>query len=480
MTRTQAMSRRSIPAAAAVVLAITAGIMLPGCSRDDPLKSDPRWQSVNQQVAEKWGKGIDELPEVELVIISPHNQNIENEFEAAFAFHYALQAGKRVRIQWRDVGGGASRILEHLRNLYKRTDSAGMDVVFGGGEDNFEKMGEEGILQKMQIPESFTENVPSPFGGLHMYDPNSRWAGAAVSGFGFLYNREVLDEHGIAPPKQWDDLADDRFVDFVALADPSKSGSAAAAYEMIVQSAEDWPDGWAKLLSILGNAKKFYDGASGAADAVLNEAPVAACIDFYGVMRVHKYPETLVYVSPAGQTAYSPDPIGILKNPPHPELAQAFVDFVLSLEGQGLWGNRVGTKHGPVAEPLHRQPIRRDAYTAYGDRLLGGVESPYKAGNEMTLDIPMRKVRFGVLKYLVRAAAVDNAGPLKQAKAAIVAAEGQDRARLEQRLYELPPNVRTREQIADIAERLRDPVEAEKITTAWHRFFREKYETIAR
>jgi hypothetical protein len=156
------------------------------------------------------------------------------------------------------------------------------------------------------------------------------------------------------------------------------------------------------------------------------------------------------------------------------------VDFVLSLEGQGLWGNRVGTEHGPVAEPLHRQPIRRDAYTAYADQLLGGVENPYKAGNEMTLDIPMRKVRFGVLKYLVRAAAVDNAAALKQAKAAIVAAEGQGRARLEQQLYELPPNVRTREQIADIAERLRDPVEAEKITTAWHRFFRGKYESIAR
>ena len=42
----------------------------------------------------------------------------------------------------------------------------------------------------------------------------------------------------------------------------------------------------------------------------------------------------LVYVSPTGQTAFSPDPIAILKNPPHPKLAQQFVDFMTSEQAQ--------------------------------------------------------------------------------------------------------------------------------------------------
>jgi ABC-type glycerol-3-phosphate transport system substrate-binding protein len=249
------------------------------------------------------------------------------------------------------------------------------------------------------------------------------------------------------------------------------------AYEMIVQSADDWPSGWAKLLSILSNGKQFYDGASSAADAVIAEAPVATCIDFYGAMRVARYPDDLVYVSPAGQTAFNPDPIGILKNPPHPELAQRFVDFVLSPRGQALWAVRPGEPDGPVQYDLMRQPIRRDVYTVYAKDLSPWISDPYQAGQEMHLDVAMQKIRFGVLCKLVRAAAIDNAKGIKKAKAKLIETHFEP-GRLAE-FVALPENLRTTEQIRQASEGLSEATTAELLSTGWQRFFRDKYERVA-
>lgn len=462
------------------ILAILAGGLLPACDQGDSgRRAADRRERYDQQIRRKYGKGLDELPTVQLVVISPHNQNIEEEFAEAFSLRHALQHGEKVEVDYRDVGGGSNQILEYLRNVYGRAETAEIDVVWGGGEQVFMDLAEEGILQPMELPKGYVENTPVVFGGLEMYDTEGLWAGTAVSGFGFIYNRDLLRQLGIEEPTHWEDLGAAEFLDLVALADPMKSGSAATAYEIIVQSADDWPSGWARLLSILGNSKKFYDGASQAADApVVGEAPVATCIDFYGAERVAEYPDSLVYVSPEGQTAFNPDPIAILKNPPHPGLAQRFIDFVLSLEGQALWAVQAGAEGGPVSNPLSRQPIRKDVYTEFAGRLSPWVVNPYGEGNEMQIDTELKNIRFGVLRHLVRAAAINNARGLRAAKRTLV-----ERGLPEDLVTEfnaLPPDLRTREDIIETARKLRDETAAEQMTTGWQEFFRQKYERIAR
>ena len=414
-----------------------------------------------------------------LVLISPHNTDIEQAFEKAFAAKYLAETGRTVVFEWRDVGGGGSKILEYLRNVYGRADTAQIDIVWGGGEDPFMKMADEGILQKMQIPAGAQENIPARLAGLPLYDKDGYWCGAALGGFGFIYNDDLLQQLGVAPPTLWQDLGADRFFDRVALADPMKSSSVAAANENIVQSAEDWPAGWKRLMSILGNAKKYYNGASDAANAVINEVPVATCIDFYGYMRVFKYPKKLTYVSPAGQTVYTPDPIAILKNAPHPELAQKFVDFVLSEQGQALWCLPPGHADGPEGEPLFRMPIRKDVYAKYAGEMVKGISNPYDQQGELQVDIDMREVRYGLLKHLVKAAAVDNLDLIQQAKKKLI--DAGHPAEMEAIFYKLPEDVRTREQIADLAGKLNDDVQRELITSRWREFFAGQYrEVLAR
>ena len=460
-------------AGAVAVWVALAGI---GCNRSTE-RANPQAAAQAEAIVERWERRWDELPTVKLVAISPHNTNIQNEYEWAFSVHHALKYGQAVDIEWRDVGGGGSAIMTYLRNVYAGADSSDIDVLWGGGEYMFARMAKEGVLQPMVISEDVERNIPAVFGGVQMRDPDGLWCGSAVSGFGFLCNRPVLGQLGIDTPELWDDLADPRMFGQVCLADPTQSGSAAAAYEMIVQSAPDWPSGWAKLLAVLSNAWRFEGSAGAAAKTpAWGAAAVATCIDFYGGNIAAEAPEDLIYVSPRGQTAFTPDPIGILKGAPNRELAQRFVDFVLSTRGQALFGLPVGAADGPARTALGRQPIRRDVYEIYAGKLSPGLVVPYQAGNEMALDVEIRGVRFGVLKQLVRAAAIDNLNDMRAAQRALIDHPSP------QRLAEfnrLPDNVATVEGIVDVAGKLRDPTEAERIISAWQEFFRNKYRRIA-
>ncbi len=462
-----------------MILILVAVAALWSCGKTVEAPLSPHEAEADKAVRQKYGKSLAELPEVKLVAISPHNTDIENEYESAFSLHHAVEYGERVTIEWRDVGGGSSAILHHLRNVYENSGHSGIDIVWGGGDFNFTKMADEGILQGMNIGPEILENIPASFGGLDMYDSQNRWCGSAVSGFGLFYNRPLLERIKLPEPSQWEDLGSPGLYNLVGLADPMQSGSAAASYEMIVQSGGTWQAGWAKLLSILGNTKKFYAGAGDAAEALPSgEVAITTCIDFYGTNRVAKYPDTLVYISPKGQTAFNPDPIAILKNPPNPALAQRMVDFVLSQRGQALWALPLGHPDGPSRVSLGRQPIRGDVYAKYEGKLSPMIVNPYAVGQGMVVDSELWSISYGLLRQLVWAAAVKNLDDLKAAKKKLMDT-GFEPERL--KLFtSLPENVARRDAVRKTGKLLRDKKRQDIIVTDWIEYFRDKYRRVAK
>ncbi len=460
-----------------IVMVIILLFLFTGCGdREKPAEKKVQ-SKLDKVLITKYGKAYNDLPSVKLVIISPHNRDIQKEYERAFSIYHATEFGKRVEIEWRDVGGGSTAILNHLRNIYGSSDTSGMDIVWGGGDFNFKKMAEEGILQKMRISDDVLKNIPYTFSGLNMYDKEKRWCGSAISGFGILFNVPLLKQLNVTPPARWEDLGEKRYFGLIGLADPTQSGSAAASYEMIVQSAESWQAGWARLLSILGNSRRIYAGAGDAAEALPSgEVAVASCIDYYGINRVIKYPGTLKYISPKGETAFNPDPIAILKNPPNPEVAQRMVDFVLSIKGQALWALPAGDPDGPLEASLGRLPIRKDVYEIYSGRLMPEITNPYDFGQSMDINTGIWNASYGLLRQLVWAAAVRNPGGLKAAKQKLI--ESNFDEGLVKEFNTLPPNVSTVEKVAETAELLRDAKESDIIVTDWIRFFKEKYDRI--
>jgi spermidine/putrescine-binding protein len=117
------------------------------------------------------------------------------------------------------------------------------------------------------------------------------------------------------------------------------------------------------------------------------------------------------YFDPPGATAATPDVISVLANGENGDLADAFVAYVLSEEGQTLWGVR-GDARQPAGRSLYHYPIAEIVYEQYADHLC--VErNPLKEDFGLRYD-PAAAERLGrLVQHLVAAACGQNHIPLQ-------------------------------------------------------------------
>jgi ABC-type Fe3+ transport system substrate-binding protein len=276
----------------------------------------------------------------------------------------------------------------------------GIDLFFGGGSPDFTKQARAGRLVDSGLgalhPEWFSSgDLPLSFRGEPFSDPGRLWYGAVLSSFGIVFNRDALRRIGFErEPSEWSDLADPRFFGQIGLCDPTKSGSITVAFENVIQqqmhrrldriraeqpglspaaasglaARQGWVDALRLLQKVGANARYFTDTSQKPPiDVAAGDCAAGMCIDFYGTeqqeaVRRRGGGDRVGYVSPEGGAAYSVDPIGLLRGAPHPQAAKAFMEFVLSLDGQKLWNFRTGTPGGPVEFAIRRLPVRRDFY----------------------------------------------------------------------------------------------------------------------
>jgi ABC-type Fe3+ transport system substrate-binding protein len=384
-----------------------------------------------------------------LTIITPHNEAIRHEFSLGFSRWYKEQTGRSVFIDWRVIGGTSdiARFLEseyvsafknHWTNRLNRewsTDvlsgfanprltrdapalaiearetflasdvGCGIDLFFGGGPYDFIAQANAGRIVRTRLfdehPELFVDEIiPQSYAGEEYWDKQGRWIGNVLSSYGILYNRDAIKRLGVSrPPTEWNDLADSRYIGEVALADPTKSGSIAKAFENLIQqqmqrrlaklrsdanatgaASSDEPlleaqavrEGWIaglQLLQLIGaNARYFTDSSQKPPiDVSQGDCAAGICIDFYGRSQVEVSQQRggesrLVFVSPKGGAVSSVDPIALLRGAPHREVAEAFIEYIFTLEAQKLWNFKPGTPGGPARYALRRLPVRRDFY----------------------------------------------------------------------------------------------------------------------
>ena len=319
----------------------------------------------------------------ELIVYTPHNEQIRHEFARGFNAHRKAQGKSAVAFDWRAMGGTSDLrkiVLSQFeaRAAEGRMDAGiGADLFFGGGayEHNqlaagvtVKRAGEtlrESVIVPIELPDGMLERVfPSAtIGGERLYHPERRWLGAAVSSFGIIYNRDVLQMLGLREPGTWSDLAEPSYTGWVALSDPAHSGSIAATYNTILRR-HGWMKGWAVLRRVFANARYFTSSSAQVpVDVSAGEAAAGMCIDFYGRFQSGAIGGDRVgYVDPRHMTATTPDPISILRGAPHRELARQFVIWVLSKDGQRLWQRKAGAPNGPKQYALRRQPVRPDLY----------------------------------------------------------------------------------------------------------------------
>jgi ABC-type Fe3+ transport system substrate-binding protein len=513
-----------------------------------------------------------------LVAITPHNEAIRHEFARGFAAWYREKTGRTVAIDWRIVGGtsdiarflegeyttafenhwtgrlgrkwsseiqagfqaarlapDASAVVKEAREAFRASDvGCGIDLFFGGGTYDFDRQAAAGRLVDSGIvtrrPEWFREEIlPRRVAGEDYRHADGLWIGTVLSAYGIIYNREALQRLGIEQePTQWTDLADPRLVGEVALADPTKSGSVAKAFENIIQQQmqrrlqalqaehptgdaaaietravrEGWLDGLRLVQRIGANARYFTDTSQKPPiDVAAGNCAAGLCIDFYGRQQQEAVRrrasertghgggaanERIGYVTPRGGSVASVDPVALLRGAPHREVAVAFIEYVLSAEGQKLWNYRPGTPGGPERFALRRMPVRKDFYAEPGSRELRSDpdESPFEVADPLVYRDAWTGRYFREMALIVRIMCQDTHLELRRAWRTVLAAPEPARTKALAALQDLSavdyPAV-----TSTIRARLgaRDKVEEVRLAKELGDFFRKNYaraEAIAR
>lgn len=457
-------------------------------------------------------EGADEA-DVRLDIITPHNETIRREFGEAFARHWKEKTGESVYVNWR-VPGGTSEIVRVLSSGFEAAEEQGregigIDVFFGGGAYDFTKQAELGRFAKLRIfekqPELFGENgIPATLSGETYYDPNHTWIGAVLSSFGICYNVDVVKMRGIDPPTRWDDLGDPKYARGIALADTTKSSSVTKSFEMLVQqkiqeelaAAGNGEDhavvvarGWDKSMQLIqrigANSRYFTDSSAKIPrDVAQGNAVAGMCIDFYGrtineALKKSDGTSRLKFLMPAGGSSISVDPIAVLKGAPHPELAQAFVEYVLSKEGQMLWAAAPGQEPGPKYRALRRLPVRPDLYEgATLAAMVDGKSMPFEEAKKFTYDSDLTGHLFSPLKLIIRVMCIDAHEEMKEAWAALIEADFPPEATAK---FQDVSAVSYEKAGGSIKKTMKgSKVESVRLSNELSRFFRENYKEARR
>ena len=315
-----------------------------------------------------------------LIIISPHSEGIQTEFDRNFKTWYEEQTGRAVELDWRDVGGTSSNY-RFIDSEFKRVpEGIDVDMFFGGGTDSYLRLAEQNLLSPYKLPAAQLEQIPQTFHGIPVYDAEYQWYGAALSSFGIMFNDELRTMLGLPEVKTWRDLGDTALLGNIGAADPRESGSAHMMYEIILQT-HGWKNGFALLTKIGGNVRRFSAGANAIPkDVVAGDVIYGMAIDFYAYGQIVVVgADKIKYVMPSDGTVVNPDSIAILKGAPNLAVAQKFIEFVLSERGQKLWMLPDSDAEGPKWEGgLNRASVLPALYEKLGDRCI--VTNPFTLG----------------------------------------------------------------------------------------------------
>ena len=316
-----------------------------------------------------------------LVIISPHWEGIETEFDTAFKAWYAKETGREVTTDWLDQGGSSSDF-RFIESEFKRLpEGIGIDLFFGGGTDNYLKLAAKGLLAPYKLPDAQLARIPKEIFGIPVYDSEYRWYGAALSSFGIMYNEELRALFNLPEIHTWKDLTNPKLINRVGAADPRESGSAHMMYELILQGY-GWEKGFELITQLGANVRGFSAGSNAIpADVGMGQVIYGMAIDFYAFGKIAEIgADKIHYVVPPDAAVVSPDSIAILKGAPNMAVAQKFLDFVLSDAAQKLWVLRDTDPEGPKWKGgLNRSSVIPALYDELGDRCV--------AANPFELDL---------------------------------------------------------------------------------------------
>lgn len=308
-----------------------------------------------------------------LVIATSFPVTLTEPFEAAFEKKYP---GVDVEV----LNKSTSTAVKYIQET---ASSNTTDLFWASAPDAFEVLKNGGLLMKTGIS---NKQIPDDISGFPMNDPEGYYQGFAAAGYGIMYNERYLAAKDLDVPAEWEDLEKPEYFGHVGMSAPSRSGTTHLTVEALLQG-DGWDKGWAQWKFIAGNFSTVTERSFGVPDGVNSgQFGLGVVIDFFGLAsRASGFPVNFVYPS---TTAIVPANIGTVKNAPNAEVAEKFIRFLLSTEGQKIL----------MLPEIRRLPVNKDAYENTPEGFPNPFDGSIKA--KVNFDVDLSGQRYNVVNSL--------------------------------------------------------------------------------
>ncbi|MCA0243118.1 MAG: extracellular solute-binding protein [Proteobacteria bacterium] len=206
------------------------------------------------------------------------------------------------------------------------------EVFWASAPDAFEVLA--GLKLLDDVAGLVNKAAPTKVGNYPINDPQGRYLGQALAGYGLMWNTRYLAANKLPAPRQWADLVKPVYFGHVATSSPSRSGTTHLTVETLLQG-EGWAKGWTQLLQIAGNCAAVTERSFGVPDGVNNgQFGIGLVIDFFGL--AGKYSGFPVEFAYPDVTAVVPANIALVAGAKNADEARKFIAYTVSQEGQQL------------------------------------------------------------------------------------------------------------------------------------------------
>lgn len=237
----------------------------------------------------------------------------------------------------------AGEILSRVRAESANTQA---DVWFGGPAETFEVAKEEELLEPYVSPTA--EYISDEY-----KDDEGYWTGMLVNPLGFVVNQNFLDANGLEAPTAWEDLLDPAYEGEIVMPHPASSGTAYTVLYNILQYFDNEEEAYDYLEALDGQVQQYTTSGVAPARMVGMEEAGAGILFYYNSVKSMEEGFDNLEPTVVDGAGYELFAVAKIADAPNPELAEAFIDWVLGPAGQEAaqdFGNYNNVTHPEAAD----------------------------------------------------------------------------------------------------------------------------------
>jgi len=283
-------------------------------------------------------------------ILTFHDAGIYNAFELAFLESEEAIENGIDDIEWITPRLGTPE--EYIR--------AGMVDIIWGSKSQVESLATESLLESFGLNMSDTlESINNSIAGTSLKGYNQQgelvWVGTSLSvvTHDLLVNTTLLEQKNLPIPKSWSDLANTTYnneTGIISHVSAAGSPTFSRIYDLLTQTL-GWENGWVTMTGMVGNSK-IFDSDSQAMEALSNGSVGIVLYSNFGPYEQGEIPEGVEIIHSKDQSIVRAEAIAISSTSMKKDIAERFIEFVLSAEGQALW----------LDDTFNRVPINVSAF----------------------------------------------------------------------------------------------------------------------